>query len=319
MIITSNYILILILAVFLTLFAWGLDAPSMASRVGPGGFKRIRNLAALLLVILIVWLCVINFPVTLTALVVGTGLISLIDLCFFRRKRLILKREQPLIVENARSFFVVLLLVWIVRSFIIQPYRVPTGSLQPTVQPGDFLVVNQYAYGLRFPVGNREFLPVGKPKRGEIALFYFPPNPSLVFVKRVIGVPGDRVEYRDKVLYVNGKEMKQIALDSTVDDEPAVGGNPEQHIPVEVKEEDLDGVKHRIFINQGMGLGDDFDVTVPPGHYFMMGDNRDNSDDSRMWGFVPDANLIGKAFGIWMSWDAIHHRIRWDRIGMAVK
>ncbi len=318
MIITSDYLWILALAVFLTLFAWALDLPGIVNRVGPSGFKRIRNLAIGLLVILIIWLCILNFPVTLTALVVGTGLIILLDLAFFRRKRLLVAQAQPFIVENARSFFGVLLLVWVIRSFVIQPYRVPTGSLQPTVQPGDFLVVNQYAYGLRFPVGNISIIPIGKPKRGDIALFYAPPDPSLVFVKRVIGLPGDHVVSRDKVLYINDKEMTQISLDSSVDDEPAVGGMLEQHIPVEVKEEDLEGVKHRIFINLGARSSDDFDVVVPPGNYFMMGDNRDNSDDSRVWGFVPEHNLIGKAFGIWMSWDAIHHHVRWDRIGMAV-
>ncbi|HVV67880.1 MAG TPA: signal peptidase I [Gammaproteobacteria bacterium] len=260
-----------------------------------------------------------NFPATLTALVVGCGIIALIDMLFFRRKRLSAKQKQSVIVENARSFFWVLLLVWVIRSFLIQPYRVPTGSLQPTVAPGDFLVVNQFAYGLRFPVGNTKIVPIAEPKRGDIVLFYAPPDPSIVFVKRLVGLPGDHIQYKDKVLYINGKAMPQQFVSEAVDDEPA-GINPEEHIPVALKTENLMGVKHSIYVRPiDEGLTQDVDVVVPPGNYFMMGDNRDNSDDSRTWGFVPEQNLIGKAFGIWMSWDAINHRVRWNRIGKAVK
>lgn len=321
MIITSKYLLIFCLAVFITLFAWLLDATWIRRRFGLQHFSVIRTLAVWLSVILIIWLCILNFPVTLTALVAGCGLIALIDMLFFQRKRKAQDYPLPVIVENARSFFWVLLVVWIIRSFIVQPYRVPTGSLQPTVKPGDFLLVNQYAYGLNFPVGNHKLVEIGKPKRGDIVLFYAPPDPSIVYVKRLIGLPGDRIEYRNKVLWINGQEMKQDLIKKTVDDEPAVtGSNPEEHIPVDEKEENLGGVKHRMYvISEGMQSSNDFAVTVPPGHYFMMGDNRDNSDDSRMWGFVPENYLIGKAFLVWLSWDSLKSELRWDRMAQVVK
>lgn len=321
MIITAKYLMIFYLTLFLVLFAWFLDSTWIRKRVGINTFGLIRGAIIWLAVILIVWLCILNFPVTLTALVFGCGLIALIDLLFFKRRREANNYPLPVIVENARSFFWVLLLVWVIRSFIIQPYRVPTGSLQPTVKPGDFLLVNQFAYGLNFPVGNHKLVEIGKPKRGDIVLFYAPPNPSMVYVKRLIGLPGDKIEYRNKVLWVNGQEMKQELIQKTVDDEPAVAGsNPEEHIPVDEISEDLHGVKHRIYVvNEGMQSGGDFSITVPEGQYFMMGDNRDNSDDSRMFGFVPENYLIGKAFMVWLSWDSLKNEIRWNRFGQSVK
>ncbi len=320
MIITKQYLLIIILAIIIMLFTWFIDSPWLTQRYPPKHFKSLSTAGSILLVLLIIWLCVMNFPATLTALVAGCGLIALIDILFFRRKRLKAGYKESVIVENARSFFWVLLLVWVIRSFIIQPYRVPSGSLQPTVEPGDFLVVNQFAYGLHFPVTNDKLVSIGEPKRGDIVLFYAPPNPSIVFVKRLVGLPGDHVKYQDKVLYINGKEMAQQDMGNTVDDEPPLGGNPEEHIPVSLKKENLDGVVHSIYVMPpDTGLTANVDVIVPPGNYFMMGDNRDNSDDSRTWGTVPEKNLIGKAFRIWMSWDSLNHRVRWNRIGMAVR
>jgi signal peptidase I len=316
MIITTQYIWVFFLAIFLALFSWVLESNTVVKQCGPHCFRRIRNTAITLLVALLIWLAIMNFAATLTAFVFGCGVTALIDQLFCRRKRLAAHYPEPIIVENARSFFFILLLVWVIRSFIIQPYRVPTGSLQPTVQPGDFLVVNQFAYGLRFPVINKELIKIGEPKRGDIVLFYYPVNPSIVFVKRLIGMPGDHVEYKNKVFYINGKEMTQTDKGETIDDEPSTAHTPEEHIPVHMKEEDLEGIKHNIYIrsDQPNWFGA-FSITVPEGQYFMVGDNRDNSDDSRSWGFVPKDNLIGRAFGIWMSWDAIHHRIRWERIG----
>lgn len=318
MIITHEYISLFILAVFLALLAWIMDSGPVLRRTGEGSFKTLRNVTAFLLVLIIIWLCYLNFPVTLTALTFATGVIALIDLVFFRHKRKAEDRKHPMIVENAYAYFGVFLLVWVVRSFLIQPYHVPTGSLQPTVMPGDFIVVNQYAYGLHFPVGNAKFADIGEPKRGEIVLFYDPRNLAVVLVKRVVGLPGDHIEYRSKVLYVNGKEMKQTPIKQTMDDEPTVAGNPEEHVPVMELEENLDGVKHKIFVALEGGMIGDVDVVVPPGHYFMMGDNRDNSDDSRIWGFAPENYLIGRAIGIFMSWDALQHSIRWNRIGMGL-
>lgn len=259
-----------------------------------------------------------DFAFILTLLVLLTGGIALIDWLFFSRRRKAQHRPVPFLVEQARSFFPVFLAVWIIRSFIVQPYRVPTGSLEPTVMPGDFIVVNQFAYGLRLPVLNKKILEVGEPKTGDIALFRFPPDPTINYVKRVIGVPGDRVVYKHKQLTINGKLMPQTLVKETVDMDP-----DRAPVPVYEKMEDLAGVKHPIYVWPEGGSDTDFDIVVPEGMYFMMGDNRDNSLDSRKWGFVPEANLIGKAFGIWMSWDAspqvpFYQKIRWDRIGKKV-
>lgn len=253
-----------------------------------------------------------DFAFYFTIAVILTGLISLGDKIFFRKRR---KAEQKpnWIIEYSRSFFPVLLLVWVVRSFIVQPYRVPTGSLEPTIFPGDFIAVNQFAYGLRFPIGNFKLIPVGEPKRGDIVLFRYPVNPSVIFVKRLIGLPGDHIEYINKVLYVNGKKIPQTFVGEGHDLDAS-----QYQMPVMVKEENLLGVKHKILTWFSGGDTNSYDIYVPQGMYFMMGDNRDNSDDSRDWGFVFENQLIGKAFMVWMSWDSRDHRIRWNRIGTMI-
>ncbi|MFT3741279.1 MAG: signal peptidase I [Gammaproteobacteria bacterium] len=321
MIITPQYLWIVALACLVALICWIIDAPAVTRRYPGTHFKLLRRIGLWFLVALIVWLCILNFPMTLTLLVVGCGIIGAIDRLFFYRRRTAQGGKEPVIVEEAKSFFWVLLLVWIIRSFIFQPYRVPTGSLQPTVNPGDLILVNQYDYGLRFPVFNTKLVPVSEPKRGDIVLFYSPPDPSMILVKRVIGLPGDKIEYHNKVLTINGQTITQKDLGTAVDDEPAFGNIPEQHIPVQVKSENLEGLQHRIFIQPGNDnpeLGD-FSVIVPPNHYFMMGDNRDNSLDSRVWGFVPEKNIIGRGSRILLSWDSINHRVRWNRTGQAIQ
>jgi len=255
---------------------------------------------------------IFNFEFFLTLITLLAGVIALIDKFFLKKKRF--GQKTPWIAEQARSFFPVLLAVWLIRSFIVQPYRVPTGSLEPTVMPGDFIAVSQFAYGLRLPVLHTKIIPVENPKRGDIALFRWPVDPSIIFVKRVIGVPGDHVVYKYKTLYINDKKMKQKFIEYNYDIEPG-----RFKLPVEVKEEDLEGgVKHKIYIQTEGGENKDVDVVVPGGHYFMMGDNRDGSGDSRMWGFVPDNNLIGKGWVIFMSWDSEepwYKAIQWHRIG----
>ncbi len=264
-----------------------------------------------------------DFALILTLLVLLSGGIALIDVLFFARQRKAHNKPTPFLAEQARAFFPVFLFVWIIRSFIVQPYRVPTGSLEPTVLPGDFIVVSQFAYGLRLPVLNKKILSIGEPKRGDIALFRWPVDSSINFVKRVIGLPGDHVVYKNKQLTINGKPVPQTFVKNTMDIDP---NRPP--IPVVEKMEDLSGVKYPVFIwPQTAGSEGDFEVDVPEGKYFMMGDNRDNSGDSRAWGFVPEKNLIGKAFGIWMSWNSnpkvpfynLYKKIRWNRIGKAVK
>lgn len=255
----------------------------------------------------------IDFPFVLTAVVLLSGFISLLDVLFLARKRRASGAKQSLLVEYSRSFFPVLLIVLLIRSFIVQPYRVPTGSLEPTVLPGDFIVVNQFAYGLRLPVLNTKIVNVGEPKTGDIALFRYPIDPRIVYVKRVIGVPGDHIVYKNKTLTINGKVIEQKDLGMDLDQEYAMP------YAVKVKQEMLPTVTHKIFVHDEIGTAQDTDVIVPPRHYFMMGDNRDNSDDSRHWGFVPEENLVGKAFATWMSWDSQNNSIRWIRIGKTVK
>lgn len=261
-----------------------------------------------------------NFPLILLILTIVSGLIWLIDSLFWikHRKTASGKIKHPLIVDYARYFFPILLLVLIIRSFIVQPFRVPTGSLEPTVLPGDFILVSQFAYGLHFPVFNWEILPLSKPKRGDIAVFHWPVNSHKDFVKRVIGLPGDNISYVNKVLYINGKKIPQKFIGYTVDSNSPTGPS----WTVKVMQENLLGIKHDIYICASnsshcpIATAQNFhDVTVPAGEYFMLGDNRDNSDDSRYWGFVPEKDLVGKAFLIWMSWDNNKHRIRWHRIG----
>lgn len=277
----------------------------------------------ILVVAIIVSMLKISFAFGLTAAVVLSGLFALIDIFFFRRKRIADGINDPILIEYCRSFFPVLLLVWVIRSFIIQPYRVPTGSLEPTVAPGDFIAVAQYAYGLKFPVGNFKLIKTGEPKRGDIVLFYPPGIPKVIYVKRLIGLPGDKIEYKDKILYINGKKQPQKLIGHGFD----YGDGPGQTQPVDIYEENLGGVYHRIFRRPYSTDGQfplesdmqgDFSITVPKGTYFMMGDNRDDSGDSRYFGPVPERNIIGQGLGVWMSWDPVHHRFRWHRIGTSL-
>ena len=266
-----------------------------------------------------------NFPLILLAVTAISGLIYLCDIVFWAKKRMASTHGKlPLFVDYARSFFPVLLAVLIIRSFIIQPFRVPTGSLEPTIAPGDFILVNQFTYGLRFPVWGWHFLPIGEPQHGDIVVFHWPVDPSKDFVKRVIGLPGDRISYINKVLYINGQEMPQTFVRTTTDTN---GGNSGSW-PVNVVEEDFFGEKHQIYVCvQSPGaisrcpnsaMQNFYDVVVPQGQYFMMGDNRDDSDDSRFWGFVPEQNLVGKAFMVFFSWNSADSSARWNRIGTKI-
>ncbi len=252
-----------------------------------------------------------DVPLLLTLVTLLSGLLVLLDLIYFTKQ----KRNRgklTLVFDCAKSFFPIFLSVLLIRSFLIQPYRVPTGSLEPTIMPGDFIIVNQYAYGLRLPVFNKKILSIGSPKRGDVALFRYPVDPAVIFVKRVIGLPGDRISYRNKTLTINGKVAEQTDLG--VELETANGF----YAPVRAKLEDLGEVTHKIYIKPNRKEFEEFELVIPEGSYFMMGDNRDNSNDSRAWGVVPEKNLIGKAFGIWMSWDHPNKKIRWQRIGKKV-
>jgi len=249
-----------------------------------------------------------NFALVLVVLTLLSGLIYAVDWLFWAKKRG--KTKKPgRVVEQARSLFPVFLTVLLLRSFLFEPFRIPSGSLEPTLLVGDFLAVNKFSYGLRLPVLEKKILPIGEPKRGDIAVFRWPPKPSYDFIKRVIGVPGDEIEYRHKTLYINGKLIQQRFIEYTTDESSGKS--------VARYQETLNGIVHDIFLRPDVPTTD-FSIHVPQGHYFMMGDNRDDSADSRFWGFVKEENLRGKASLIWMSWNGNTDSLRWRRIGTRI-
>jgi signal peptidase I len=224
------------------------------------------------------------------------------------------KLRQPWWLEYTASFFPVILVVFVVRSFVVEPFKIPSGSMVPTLLVGDFILVNKFDYGLRLPITNTK-VTSGRPlERGDVVVFRYPKDESVDYIKRVIGLPGDVVSYQDKKLTINGKPVPETPLPDFFDEERI--GYAKQF------EEDINGRKNRILNNPAVppfivGAEDypyrnncnynDRGVicTVPPGNYFMMGDNRDNSADSRYWGFVPDANVVGRAFFIWMNFSSL--------------
>lgn len=264
-----------------------------------------------------------NFALILVILVFVSGLLILVDKFFLRARRLRLQLGQavkegeaappvtksPVLFEYARAFFPIFLIVLLLRSFLFEPFKIPSGSLEPTLLTGDFIFVNKYQYGLRLPVLNSKFLPISEPQVGDITVFRWPVDPSLDYVKRILGTGGDRVAYRNKQFFINGEPIPQRFVDTTTN--PDAQGRP---WVVEQLEETINGKTYNIYVRPDLPA-DDFEVVVPPGHYFAVGDNRDDSSDSRYWGFVPEENLVGKAAMIWMSWDTYAKRVRWSRIG----
>lgn len=257
-----------------------------------------------------------DFPLILLSVVVFTGAVVLVDFifCLCNHESFLEKKKRPVIIEYSRAFFPVLLLVFCIRSFLVQPYRVPSGSLEPTVIPGDLILVNQFDYGIRFPIWNKKIITIDEPKRGQIALLPYPVDHAITFVKRVIGLPGDHISYINKVLYINGKKQPQKFMgDVTQLDDYG------QLVTYQKYQENLNGMTHDIFVRPNAPANNFYNLVVPPNDYFMMGDNRDDSDDSRYWGFVPENTLIGRALFVWMSWNSdaphLYDYIRWDRIG----
>ena len=220
--------------------------------------------------------------------------------------------RQPVWIEYSGSFFPVIALVFVLRSFLYEPFKIPSSSMVPTLLVGDLILVNKFTYGIRLPVLNKKIIQINDPKRGDVMVFKYPRDMSQDYIKRVVGVPGDKITYENKRLTVNGVEVKYTPLDDYLDDERLVYNKQYQ--------EALTGVTHRILNNeraptlnpaevQQFPLKEEsctytyesFTCVVPKGNYFMMGDNRDNSLDSRYWGFVPDKNIVGKAFFVWMN------------------
>lgn len=224
-------------------------------------------------------------------------------------------RRLPFLVDQSRAFFPVLLIVLVLRTFVAEPFRIPSASMMPTLLEGDFILVNKFTYGLRLPVLRTEILDLGEPRRGDVVVFRFPPDESMDYIKRVVGLPGDRIQYRDKQLYINGEPVPMHYLG-----EYQGKGAPGARL----LEERLGEVTHEM-LHIPWRPGNDYPdrigaaVVVPPGHYFVMGDNRDNSNDSRVWGFVPRENLVGRAFFIWLSWDMFDAPPAWDRMGETIR
>ena len=221
--------------------------------------------------------------------------------------------KEPWYVDYSRSFFPVLLIVLILRSFVAEPFRIPSGSMMPTLLHGDFILVNKFSYGLRWPVLHNKFWQNGNPDRGDVIVFRYPQEPALDYIKRVVGIPGDHIEYRNKVLYINGQEMKQDDLGTYVGkgrDSVMTGSSK--------KKETIVSLDHEMLLNNRR-YSIDNSWTIPDGHFFVMGDNRDNSNDSRVWGMVPEENLVGKAFLVWMNWDIAEGQFDFRRIGKKIK
>ena len=242
-----------------------------------------------------------NFELILVVITSVCFVVWLIDKLFLRKKR---EGKEPMPVEYARSFLPVLAIVLGLRSFVVEPFQIPSGSMIPTLIVGDFILVNKFAYGLRLPVVKTKVIDVDDPQRGDVMVFY-PPHVPIYYIKRVVGLPGDKITMVNKVLYINGVKADQKLLARL----PA--GKPEYSL----LEENLADVEHRIQTNIELRREDNFSVVVKPGHYFMIGDNRNNSADSRFWGQVPERNIVGKAFGIWMNWGEFFSIPSFKRVG----
>ena len=235
-----------------------------------------------------------DFTLILVVIVLFTGVVYGFDIVYFSSRRD--GRKPGVIVDYSRSFFPVLSLVLVLRSFLFEPFQIPSGSMLPTLKIGDFILVNKFDYGLRLPVLGNTVVELGQPKRGDVMVFKYPDNNRINFIKRVIGVPGDTIAYRDKVVYVNGnaQTLTTLPIDESVVMPPLT----------EEATEKLGKREHRIWRRQTQGR--DFGpIVIPDRQYFVMGDNRDNSNDSRVWGFVDDSLIVGRAFAVWMHWEAL--------------
>ena len=249
------------------------------------------------------------FALILLILLLISGILWLVEHCYARKRRA-KDAKKPWWVEYGASFFPVILIVFVLRSFVVEPFKIPSGSMIPTLLVGDFILVNKWTYGIRLPIINKKVMDINMPQRGDVMVFRYPPDPGMDYVKRVIGLPGDKIEYENKRLKINGEELPVTSMNDYLHDDKL-------YYSLQY-EEKLGNVTHRILNNQSASAfiqnvlrfpqrdlcvytSTGVRCTVPPGHYFMMGDNRDDSADSRMWGFVPEENIIGRAFFIWFN------------------
>jgi len=265
-----------------------------------------------------------NFPLILFVLLVITGSIWLLDYFLWKNKRAP-EENEPWWIEYPKSFFPIILIVFSLRSFVIEPFKIPSGSMIPTLLVGDFILVNKYTFGIRLPVLNKKILDINEPKRGDVLVFRYPEDPSIDYIKRVIGLPGDTITYHNKQLIINGEVTKMEYEGDYKYIESGFGYVYADQFSEYFKEEN-----HSILINQdvkGMQYSNvrqfefrenckyrrtGFTCEVPAGNYFTLGDNRDSSSDSRYWGFVPEENIVGKAFMIWWNFGDF------GRIGLSI-
>jgi len=273
----------------------------------------------------------LDFPALLVAATIFTGLAWLLDAMLLAPKRrraadALVQRgaardsdqvhktlKESTLVEYCKSFFPVILAVLLLRSFLVEPFRIPSNSMMPTLLTGDFILVNKYAYGIRLPVLNNKVVEMGEPERGDVVVFRYPKDPSVDYIKRVVGLPGDRVGYYNKIIYINSEPVGQVPAGVYI----GVGSGISLSGARE-RQEQLGEVLHDILVMpRTPGLEGEY--VVGEDEYFVMGDNRDNSNDSRYWGPVPESNLVGKAFRVWMNWDGANGGVDWDRIGMKIK
>ena len=268
---------------------------------------------------------ILGFPAVLLLATILTGVIWAIDTLVLRKSRATTSSE-PVPVEMARSFFPVILIVFVLRSFLFEPFKIPSESMVPTLVVGDFILVNKFTYGVRLPVINKKIIDVGLPKRGDVMVFRYPEDPTKDFIKRIVGLPGDKITYKNKRLTINDKPIVTEQLDSQtrVDDRLAfqsydvirekLGEKPHvSYIDPKAQSVRLGGVREFPNRSNCAYNDDQMTCTVPAGHYFMMGDNRDNSEDSRYWGFVPEVNIVGKAVLVWMNFGSM------KRIGTSIE
>lgn len=249
----------------------------------------------------------INLALILTVLTLFTGVVIAVEK-FLMRSNVgegSGSRARETLVEYSRSFFPVLLFVLIIRSFVFEPFRIPSGSMMPTLLQGDFIFVQKYAYGLRLPVTETKIIETGEPKRGDVVVFRLPSDPSINYIKRIVGLPGDEIVYERHRLIINGETIELLKDAEASDEEPRFN-------------EILGEREHNILIRNPAYSVRDGVYRVPKGHYFVMGDNRDNSKDSRFIGAIPETHLVGEAVRIWMHMDGFKWP-RWERVGTKIQ
>ena len=257
---------------------------------------------------------IFDFSFALVIATLVTGLVWAADAWYFKPRRLARAAAgtlppEPVLVEYSRSFFPIILVVLLIRSFLFEPFRIPSDSMMPTLLDGDFIFVNKFTYGLRLPVLNTEVADIGEPQRGDVVVFRLPSDPSTNYIKRLVGLPGDHVVVRDKRVWINDK-LQSVELDGVYE---GFG-----HTGAQIATERLGAVPHRVLYIPSRPSYD-FDDVVPEGHFFFMGDNRDNSRDSRFpeVGYVAEDLVVGKAVVIWLNWNLPHAPI-WSRIGTSI-